>query len=73
MKLALSIAIALAGLIYAIMKVYAPDLPFTLDQILQILVLLLGWLGVTVTEGVLRAWIVKRGPPEIAQLFRRNK
>lgn len=61
MKLYATVVAAFAALVYAIMKAYAPDLPFSQDQVLTVILLALAWLGVTVTEEQVRAWAVRRG------------
>ena len=61
MKLYATVVAAFAALVYAIMKAYAPDLPFTAEQVLTVILLALAWLGVTVTEEQVRAAFVKRG------------
>lgn len=61
MKLYATVVLAFAALVYAIMRAYAPDLPFTQDQVLTVILLALGWLGVTVTEEQVRAFFVARG------------
>lgn len=61
MKLTLTVVAAFSGLVYAIMRAYAPDLPFSQDQVLTVLLLALAALGVTVTEEQVRAWFVRRG------------
>lgn len=61
MKLYATVVAAFAALIYAIMKAYAPQLPFTPDQILTVLYLALGWLGVVIVQEQTRAYFIRRG------------
>lgn len=61
MKLYATVVAAFAALVYAIMRAYAPDLPFSQEQVLTVILLALAWLGVTVTEERLRAWAVRNG------------
>jgi hypothetical protein len=61
MKLTLTIATALAGLIYLIVKQFNPDFPFTQEEVLRAFLFLLGVLGVVVTEAKARAALIARG------------
>lgn len=61
MKLKLTVAMALAGLVYALLKQVWPDFPITPDQMLTLIIALLTALGIVVTEEQLRAYLVSKG------------
>lgn len=61
MKLTLTIATALAGLIYLVIKQFNPDFPFTEAELLRAFLFLLSSLGVVVTEAQARAALIARG------------
>lgn len=61
MKLTLSIASALAGLAYLIVKTAAPDFPISEEEFLKAFLWLLGALGVVFAEVRTRAALVARG------------
>lgn len=61
MKLTLTIATALAGLVYLVIKQLNPDFPFTEEELLRAFLFLLSVLGVVVTEAQARAALIARG------------
>ena len=60
MKLTLTIATALSGLVYLVIKQFNPDFPFTEEELLRAFLFLLGVLGVVVTEAQARAALIAR-------------